>query len=551
LTDRPAAANEVRLPIGDMPVKAYGKYFLVKKLAEGGMAEIFLAKQVGVEGFEKNVVIKRMLPHLSVAPDFVSMFLDEARLAASLTHPNIVQISDLGLADGCYFICMEYLAGEDFATVLRTAKRRGEQAPLTIVLRVLAEAAVGLHYAHEAVNPKGDRLNLVHRDISPSNIFITYSGQVKVLDFGIAKAESRVTTTTAGVVKGKYQYMSPEQARGDFIDRRSDIFSMGVSMYEALTGTRPFARESDLAVLKAVLEGDYVPVRALRPDVPVEVEQILAKAMALEADERYPSALAVAQDIERYIGATTSTSGGQALVSFMAGFFGPDRVRSKTRIESLDELARRGVDVPGYKNPLTSKTEIELDIVDDSSTKVVGAPVTVRAQQLRRMRWWVAAALVLGIVGTVLMTRFLGPHAAVMALVDAGMDLDDVDAGEPDAGVPGTDDAGVGDRDAGPKPQVANRPVSLTTAMVVRSISQNKGRFEKCFSQYKGELPSNQGTLLVTFAIASTGKVSSVTTTLPGTQVSACIERIVLATVFPRHVDISVSVPLPLNWDLR
>ncbi len=204
-------SNFMRQPIGAMPVRAYGKYMLVWKLAEGGMAEIFLAKQIGVEGFEKNVVIKRMLPHLSEVPDFVSMFLDEARLAASLSHPNVVQISDLGFADGCYYICMEYLAGEDFAAVIRVMRRRNQQVPLHITLRVLSDAATGLHYAHEATDQRGNPLNLVHRDVSPSNLFITYSGQVKVLDFGIAKAESRASTTSAGVVKGKYQYMSPEQ----------------------------------------------------------------------------------------------------------------------------------------------------------------------------------------------------------------------------------------------------------------------------------------------------------------------------------------------------
>ncbi|MBS1149294.1 MAG: masK, partial [Myxococcaceae bacterium] len=162
-----------RDPIGQVAVRPFGKYFLVRKLAEGGMAEIFLAKQVGVEGFEKNVVIKRMLQHLSSVTDFVNMFLDEARLATRLAHPNIVQINDLGHTDGCYYICMEYLAGEDFSTLLRTSARRREYAPLNIALRVLSEAATGLHYAHEFTDAKGNPMNVVHRDVSPSNIFIT------------------------------------------------------------------------------------------------------------------------------------------------------------------------------------------------------------------------------------------------------------------------------------------------------------------------------------------------------------------------------------------
>ncbi len=554
MSDEPKLSSpDARQAIGDMAVKAYGKYFLVKKLAEGGMAEIFLAKQVGVEGFEKNVVIKRMLPHLSGASDFVSMFLDEARLAASLSHPNIVQISDLGLADGCYFICMEYLAGEDFATVLRTAKRRGEHAPLNVVLRVLIEAAVGLHFAHEAVDPKGVPMRLVHRDISPSNLFITYSGQVKVLDFGIAKAESRITSTGAGVVKGKYQYMSPEQARGDSVDRRSDLFSLGVSLYEALTGVRPFARDTDLAVLKAVLDCDYQPVRALRPELPLEVEQIVNRAMAQEAEHRYPTALAMAQDIEKYIGSTTSATGGQALVSFMAGFFGPDRVKSKTRIESLDELAERGVDVPGYKNPHSPKTDVGLKLQD--KTNAVGVPLTVRSHS-QRTRFFVIGALVLGVLGTVVATRLLAPTpeapvlpvpVPVPVVVDAGPPV--VEAPVIDAGAP--EDAGGAEpaMDAGVK--AAARPVTLTTAMVLKQLNQGKPRFQKCFKDNKPELPTPQGTLVVNFGIASSGRVTTVTTSLPGTKVSKCIEKVVGSMIFPRHVDVEVRVPLPMSWDVR
>ncbi len=558
MSDDPRPSSpEPRQAIGEMAVQSYGKYFLIKKLAEGGMAEIFLAKQLGVEGFEKNVVIKRMLPHLSAASDFVSMFLDEARLAASLTHSNIVQISDLGFADGCYFICMEYLAGEDLATVLRTEKRRGHQAPVGTLLRVFTEASIGLHFAHEAVDPKGVPMRLVHRDISPSNIFVTYGGQVKVLDFGIAKAESRVTTTSAGVVKGKYQYMSPEQARGDSIDRRSDIFSLGVSLYEALTGVRPFARDTDLAVLKAVLSGEYQPLRGLRPDLPLEVEQIVVKAMAQEPEHRYPSALAFAQDIERYVGATTSSSGGQALTLFMTALFGPDRVKSKMRIESLDELANRGVDIPGRTNPLAIKTKVDDFKIDISErTNAIGAPLTVQTAQSRRLRLWMAAALVVGIAGTVLAMKaltpspetILSPPVVVAKAIDAG--LAEVAPAVIDAGLAGVViDAGA--------PEVvlpvvkSQKPVTLTTAMVQKGISQNKGRFQKCFKENKPELPAAQGTLKVTFAIASTGRVSSVSTDLEGTSVSKCIQSAVKGMTFPRHVDLEVRVPIALNWDVR
>src|SRR5262245_45555032 len=322
------------------PVRQFGKYFLVRKLAEGGMAEIFLAKLVGAEGFERDVVIKRMLKHLSAVNDFVNMFLDEAKLAARLVHPNVIQINELGVADGCYFICMEYLPGEDFSTVIRTAGRKREYVPLAVVARVMADAAHGLAYAHDFTDATGKAMGIVHRDISPSNIYVTYQGQVKVLDFGIAKAESRLTTTTAGVVKGKYMYMAPEQAKGVKVDRRADVFSLGVSLYEALTHYRPFSRENDLAILNAVLKCDFKPPRELRKDLPQELEAIILKAMAAKPEDRYQTAAAMAADLERFLG---TTSGATNVGTYMRTLFGEERVSFRSRIPSLADLAQSGV----------------------------------------------------------------------------------------------------------------------------------------------------------------------------------------------------------------
>jgi serine/threonine-protein kinase len=557
----------MRQPIGSMPVREYGKYMLVRKLAEGGMAEIFLAKQVGVEGFEKNVVIKRMLPHLSEVPDFVSMFLDEARLAATLSHPNVVQISDLGFADGCYFICMEYLAGEDFAAVIRVMRRRNMQVPLHITLRVLADAAAGLHYAHEATDQRGNPLNLVHRDVSPSNIFITYSGQVKMLDFGIAKAESRASTTSAGVVKGKYQYMSPEQGRGESVDRRSDVFSLGVSLYEALTGQRPFVRDSDLAVLKAVLEGQYEPVRLVRPDLPLEVESIVTRAMALEREHRFESALEFSTEIDKYLSSGTSSGGSRVLGEFMRSTFGEERTNSKLRIETLDELVSRGVDVPGRENPTSPKTDPGALIADEpvpatDGTRAIGPPLTVAKEQQKRQRTLVlgvVGALLLGIGGTYALTRPtpVGPSL----VVDAGVVVAPVpvpvvvDAGPAVVAPPvptAVDAGGLVTSDAGLKASapVPARPISLTAAIVSKGISQNKGRIQACFKDHKADLPSSKGVIVVKFAIASTGKVTEATTDLPNTGVSRCIEAVVKSIGYPRHVDQEVRVPIQLEYDV-
>jgi serine/threonine protein kinase len=225
MTD-PSSVIPLTRPV-TMP-RRFGNYVLIRKLAEGGMAEIFLAKQIGAEGFERDVVIKCMLDHFTQHREFVSMFLDEARLAARLHHPNIVQITDLGVAENRYFICMEYLAGEDLDAVIAAAHYKSQAVPIPIAARIILSTLEGLEFAH-GYQEQGQRVELVHRDISPSNIFVTYQGTVKVLDFGIAKASSRMTQTQPGLLKGKWGYMSPEQARGEPIDSRSDLFSLGVT----------------------------------------------------------------------------------------------------------------------------------------------------------------------------------------------------------------------------------------------------------------------------------------------------------------------------------
>ncbi len=338
-------------------VTAFGKYVLVRKLAQGGMAEIFLAKQVGAERFERNVVIKKMLRHLTDNPEFVNMFLDEARLAGRLAHQNIVQIYELGQEADSYYICMEYLAGEDFATVLSAARAARQYVPVDVVAAVIIGAAHGLHFAHEFTGDDGTPLNIVHRDISPANIFITYQGQVKVLDFGIAKAESRVAQTSAGMVKGKFMYMPPEQARSEPIDRRADVYSLGVSLYEAATLRRPFSRDHELAVLNAVLKGDFKPPSQLRPDLPPDLERIILKAMANRPEDRYQTAADLAEDLEHFLG-TLGTS--TQVAGYLRHAFPADRIATRSRIPSLEALRRDGASLTAFaaSTPVSSVTNV-------------------------------------------------------------------------------------------------------------------------------------------------------------------------------------------------
>ncbi|MBF5042862.1 serine/threonine protein kinase [Aggregicoccus sp. 17bor-14] len=314
-----------------LPGRVFGPFVLVRKLAEGGMAEVFLAKRVGTGGFEKAVVIKRLLRHLSALKDFVDMFHDEASLAARLAHPNIIHIEEPGFVDGYHFICMEYLAGEDLRSVLQQATLQEDDGlPLAVLLRVMVDAAHGLHHAHE--------LGVVHRDVSPSNLFLTYQGQVKVLDFGIAKAESRLTQTNTGVVKGKYSYMAPEQARGGAVDRRADVFALGVSLYEALTGVRPFARDHELAVLNAVLSGQVVPPRQLRPELPAALEEIVLCAMAAEPEQRFATAAALAEALESFARGGTLLASTPQVAAYLRAAFGEEQVARRTRIPTVAML---------------------------------------------------------------------------------------------------------------------------------------------------------------------------------------------------------------------
>ncbi|HAA55303.1 MAG TPA: serine/threonine protein kinase, partial [Myxococcales bacterium] len=222
---------------------------LVRKIATGGMAEVWEARQVGVKGFEKRLAVKVILPHLNENDDFIHMFLDEGRLAAQLNHSNICQVYKLGATDDFYYMAMEFIDGVGLSSILREASRRGVFIPFQHCCQVLIGACAGLDYAHSCKDPNGNPLNLVHRDISPQNIMITYNGTVKVVDFGIAKAATQVHHTQVGVLKGKYAYMSPEQAAGHTLDGRSDVFALGIVLWEMTTGHRLFRAENEIATL--------------------------------------------------------------------------------------------------------------------------------------------------------------------------------------------------------------------------------------------------------------------------------------------------------------
>src|SRR3954463_4720159 len=266
-----------------------GKYKLVRLIASGGMAEVYLARQAGAAGFEKMVCLKRILPHLARDKQFVEMFLNEARLAARLDHPNIVSIFDLGEANGNYFIAMEFIDRPSLRAIHKVSVERTEFLPIPEICKIISMAAGGLQYAHDLTDPEGGPLGLVHRDISPDNILVHRNGAAKVVDFGIAKAANSSSQTRTGTLKGKVAYMPPEQLRGEQLDRRTDVFALGVVLYELLAGKRPWEGTSEVALIGKIMTEEPQPLGQIREDAPRELIEIVDRALAKDRAQRYQS----------------------------------------------------------------------------------------------------------------------------------------------------------------------------------------------------------------------------------------------------------------------
>ncbi len=273
-----------------MGARTLGRYILDRKLATGGMAEIWVAHQEGPAGFQKDVVLKKILPHLAEDQKFIDMFLDEARLAAQLSHPNIVQIFDLGEADGEHFIAMEFIDGRDIQAIIDRGVAAGQPFSPAIAARIVASACTALDYAHNFTDKSGTHVQLVHRDVSPQNILVSKDGIVKLVDFGVAKAATSTHKTQTGAVKGKLSYMSPEQISGKLVDARSDIFALGIVLYELVTGRRPFGHESELLAITAILNEQPQRPCELIHSVPTELEAIIFKALEKDPAIRFQSA---------------------------------------------------------------------------------------------------------------------------------------------------------------------------------------------------------------------------------------------------------------------
>ena len=283
-----------------LPCK-YGPYLLLERVSVGGMAEVYKAKEYGVEGFERTVAVKRILPHVAEDDEFIAMFKDEAKIAVQLSHGNIAQIYNLGNEQESFYIALEYIAGRDLRAIFQKGQQAGKPMPVPQVCYVIMKICEGLDYAHNKKDKYQRPLNIIHRDVSPPNILVSFEGEVKLIDFGVAKAAGRASRTQAGILKGKFGYMSPEQVRGMPLDRRSDVFSVGVVLFETLTGTRLFQAETDFATLEKVRAVDVPRPTSLNPDIPKPLENIIYKALAREPEQRYQSSIELHDELQAFM----------------------------------------------------------------------------------------------------------------------------------------------------------------------------------------------------------------------------------------------------------
>lgn len=390
-------------PIGtsDGLVRKVGKYRILSELGRGGMATVYLAVTSGPGGVNKLVVLKALLPELAVEPGALTMFLDEARLAAQLNHANIVQTYEVGTEGDRHVIVMEYLEGQALSSILRRAQANGQPLPVGMHLRIISAVLEGLQYAHELFAYDGSPLTLVHRDVSPQNVFVTYDGQVKVLDFGIAKASSSSTNTATGVVKGKIAYMAPEQMVAEGVDRRADVYSVGCMLWALATGTKLWKDTPDVQILRAVLNGEIPSPQSVNPQCDDELNRIVMLALAPHREHRYQTALQLQDDLERYCEALAIPNRPKQIGEYVAGLFSNTRADLKALVERQLVLVATDSGKSPAVPPLPSEERSQTRRADGSASFPHRTGLSATAdisghaqldQQKRRKLWGIVGA---------------------------------------------------------------------------------------------------------------------------------------------------------------
>jgi len=439
--------------VEDLPA-TFGRYELIELLATGGMAHIFRARLSSAEGAAKELVIKRVLPHLVQNRDFIEMFIDEARISMPLNHGNIIQVYEFGQEGHNYFLAMEYLRGRNLETVLSRVDEKGERMPIAVALFIASEVAKGLDYAHRFRDPHDRPTGIIHRDVSPQNILVGFHGEVKLTDFGIAKAKSRIRQTGQGIIRGKACYLSPEQAECTELDGRSDLFSLATVTYEMLTGVRVFEGDTEVATLQKVRQSGVQPPAQLRPDLPRTANDAVLKALSRNRDDRFETTGAFQVVLSRALHDLDPEFTSAAVADWMRKLFSDDITREitarTTKERMLERLKQENRDLDTGK--LTTGEILQMGTLSIKSDQVPGKPPS------GGRRWLLVSLLVVLVAGAGIGAWAGWPY------IEQWLDDDPVgtgDAGMPDE-EPVSEDAGVAVADVTEaKPPAADRPPKI------------------------------------------------------------------------------------------
>lgn len=404
----------------------FGRYELLKRLGGGGMGEVFLARQQSVPSVEKLVVVKMLHPGLAENDEFANQFLDEARLAAQLNHPNVCQLHDLGRTDGVLYMAMELVRGDDLERLLSELGRLGQTLPPALAVRIAADAAAGLQHAHELTDAQGRPLEIIHRDVSPPNIMVTWDGEVKLLDFGLAKAANQLHVTKGATLKGKFAYMAPEQINSEPVDRRSDLFSLGIVLWELLTGQRLFRRDGEMETLAAVARCEVPAPSSVNRDLPASLDAVVLKALRAAPGKRYQDAQAFRLALEDWLRKEREPTSNLYLAKYMQQLY-----RARIQTEREKGLVADLPTGPLWRRPKKAQVVVEpaepsapaprLDPPPPAPSPVVVPTPAVQAPTLRRrtiVAVGISVALAVGLGGA-LAWSFRAPPPATPSAPDA------------------------------------------------------------------------------------------------------------------------------------
>jgi serine/threonine protein kinase len=557
-----AAATELIAPGTKL-----GKYRVIHRIAFGGMAEIYLARASGIQGFEKYVVLKRILPQFAANHELIRLFLQEARLAAILDHANIAQVHDIGEEGGVFFFTMEYLHGEDARRIMKALAERGDGIPLEHAIHIVIDAAAGLHFAHEKQGSDGRPLGIVHRDLSPSNIVVTYAGGVKVVDFGVAKIATDPELSGRYSLKGKLSYMSPEQISQGTVDRRSDVFALGIVLYELTVRKRLFKASNEIETMRFVLDANVPKPSTVVPDYPPDLERIVMRALEHSPDRRYQSARDLQFDLEEFARDQKLQISSAALAEWMEGTFGPKR-EIWHDLPSLSAAAVTPQPPPGDNTGATRKV---------SPAELAGAPGMADArprQRARRSLLVTASAMlvVLLVGGGAFALRHRSAHeqlslpgggaggGALLVVAENGVVAIEGNApppAPPPPPAPAQVDAPAVERAHPASPaslprraRAARSPAAAGPDALSSVVAGRAGDIRRCFAELDTD-DKSPGEISLRFDVGTDGAVRSLTVLPPAvgaTPLGACLVKVGRSTAFaPQAAPITFRIPLTVQ----